>query len=480
MQIFLNNGSLILYFLLTHRLSFINFDDNFYSVKAMETVYEVLTKINSVLLIVFSASFIIQIVYIVLFFVPTKKYKPAQKLHKIAVIIPAHNEEKVIFSSVKNLFKQTYPKEFFKIYVIADNCTDRTAERAAEAGAEVIVHSSEKVERKNAGTAVDYAVKYILETDGEVEFFVRFDADNIPHPDYLAKMNDAFDSGAKAAKGFNHALNFTQNTISCISALWYIRDNAFTCRARSFMHLSQMLCGGGMMFSADTVREGFNCYSNSEDAQFTLALARKKIRAHYVADAIVYEDQPSTIGDLFKRNMRMGSGLFKLFFTDGIKSFAKFFVTYNLSLIDLLLSLVFIPIAVVGVIWFPFYYVWSVCWLVFSGNIAAAADVGYMIGIILVFAFVVPFVLQAILAYFVERKKIDVPFKKLVPAFLLFPFYMIVYAIGITLGVLGLGKWKIAERNVFYDRGFIKMFEKACGEKPELAYKNFNLKQLQN
>lgn len=435
----------------------------------MENVYNVLTKINNAFLIIFSVSFAVQLIYIILFFVPTKKYDSAKKHHKIAVIIPAHNEEKVIFSSVRNLFKQTYPKEFFKIYVIADNCTDRTAERAAEAGATVIVHNSTNGERKNAGSAIDYAVAYVLEMDGEVELFVRFDADNIPHPEYLIKMNDAFDSGAKAAKGFNHALNFTQNTISCISALWYIRDNAFTCRARSFLHLSQMLTGGGMMFSADTVRDGFKCLSNSEDAQFTLKLARKKIKAHYVAEAIVYEDQPSTIGDLFKRNMRMGGGLFKLFFTDGLKSFAKFFVTFNFSLIDLFLSLIFIPVALVGVIWFPFYYIWSVCWLVLSGNITAAADVGYLIAIIIIFAFAVPFVLQAILAYFVERKKIKVPFKKLIPAFLLFPFYMIIYAIGITLGTLGFGTWKIAERNVYYDRSFINIFEKACGEKPELA-----------
>ena len=69
----------------------------------MEKFYNVITTINNVVLIAFSVAFIFQLIYIVLFFVPTKKYKPAEKNHKIAVIVPAHNEEKVIFATIKNI-----------------------------------------------------------------------------------------------------------------------------------------------------------------------------------------------------------------------------------------------------------------------------------------------------------------------------------------------------------------------------------------
>jgi cellulose synthase/poly-beta-1,6-N-acetylglucosamine synthase-like glycosyltransferase len=297
---------------------------------------------------------------------------------------------------------------------------------------------------------------------------VRFDADNIPHPDYLTKMNDAFDSGVKAAKGYNHSLNFTQNTSSGISALWYMRDNAFTCRARSFLHLSQLLVGGGMMFSAELVKDGFGCYSNSEDAQFTLKLARQKVKAEYVPEAIVYEDQPSSVADLFKRNMRMGGGLFKLFFTDGFKSLAYFFKTGNFSLVDLFLSIIFVPVALVGVIWFPCYYVFSIVYALVTANYALAYTIGKTIVYILCFAFIIPFILQAMLAYAVERKRVGVPFKKLVVKMIIFPLYMIIYAIGITLGALGFNSWHIAKRNAYYDQSFIDAYEKACGQKPVL------------
>lgn len=439
---------------------------------SMQTLYNILTQINNVVLVIFSVAFVFQIVYILLFFVPVKKYPKAQKQHKIAVIIPAHNEEKVIARTVKNILKQSYARENYRIFVVADNCTDATAALAEQAGATVIVHNSQGKEKKNAGTAVHFGVDYILNNYPDTEFFVRFDADNIPHPDYLTKMNDAFESGVKAAKGYNHSFNFTQNTVSGISALWYIRDNAFTCRARSFLHLSQMLVGGGMMFSAEVVKDGFGCFSNSEDAQFTLKLARKKIRTHYVEDAVVYEDQPGSVGDLFKRNMRMGGGLFKLFFTDGLLSLLTFFVTFNFSLIDLFLSIIFIPIALLGVLWFPFYYVFSAVFMAVTADTVGLIALLQMLGIILSCAFILPFILQAVLAYFVERKKVRVPFKKLIGAFLLFPFYMIVYALGITLGAVGFSSWKIAERNVAVnciDQSFIEAFKEACGEEPWLG-----------
>ena len=79
-------------------------------------------------------------------------------------------------------------------------------------------------------------------------------------------------------------------------------------------------------------------------------------RTRYVPDAIVYEDQPSTLKDTVNRNKRMGNGLFKLFFTHGLRCFGKFFTTFRFGFLDLFLTLLFVPIAVVACTWFPLYY----------------------------------------------------------------------------------------------------------------------------
>ena len=56
-----------------------------------------------------------------------------KKNHKFMAIIPAHNEESVVANLIESLKNQNYPKELLDIYVIADNCTDRTAEVAKNA-----------------------------------------------------------------------------------------------------------------------------------------------------------------------------------------------------------------------------------------------------------------------------------------------------------------------------------------------------------
>ena len=52
-----------------------------------------------------------------------------------AVIVAAHNESAVIGQLLDNLYSLEYPKELYDIFVIADNCSDDTAEIAKQAGA---------------------------------------------------------------------------------------------------------------------------------------------------------------------------------------------------------------------------------------------------------------------------------------------------------------------------------------------------------
>ena len=61
-----------------------------------------------------------------------------EKLPFFDVIVPAHDEEQNIAATVVSLLAVDYPRNRFRVVVVADNCTDKTAERAREAGADVI------------------------------------------------------------------------------------------------------------------------------------------------------------------------------------------------------------------------------------------------------------------------------------------------------------------------------------------------------
>ena len=84
------------------------------------------------------------------------KEKPIvnEKKNKFMAIIPAHNESAVVVNLIESLKRQDYPKELFDIYVIADNCTDNTAQLAKDAGA--IVYERFDEEHKTKGYALNW------------------------------------------------------------------------------------------------------------------------------------------------------------------------------------------------------------------------------------------------------------------------------------------------------------------------------------
>ena len=73
----------------------------------------------------------------------------------------------------------------------------------------------------------------------------------------------------------------------------------------------------------------------------------------------MYEDQPSTISDTFKRYKRMAGALHSLFYTQGIKSLGLFFVRWKWTYIDMFLTLMFIPVCVLMCLWLPVYYIYT-------------------------------------------------------------------------------------------------------------------------
>ena len=429
----------------------------------MEEFNRILSIINDeALLTLIGVVFGIQIFYILLFFVRAKVYPAAKVKHKFGIVIPARNEAAVIAETIKCILKSDYPRELFDVFVVADNCTDNTAELARAAGAIVYERFDPDPKHHKAGYALKFLFEKIMAEHPGYEAFIKFDADNLMENDYISRMNDAFDAGVKCARGYSNSKNIDQNVITGISGLWYIRDCRFASNFRSAIGQGTMLGGAGMMFAAEIIeKHGWDCLSSSDDSEFTMRrLNQDKIKTMYVKDAIVYEDQPSTLKDTFNKYMRMARALNSLFWTQGIKSFFLFFVRWKWTYLDMFMTLMFIPICVLMCIWLPIYYIYILLYygiMQFKNGIIFYDDVTGMplfwkyvttIGYALAFAFVLAFILQALLAVALEHKRIKAPVKKMMPIVFLFPVFMIIYAAAITLGVFKKPKWKQIKRNV--------------------------------
>ena len=106
---------------------------------------------------------------------------------KFALVIAAHNEELVIAHIIDSLFRQNYPQHLYDVFVIADNCTDKTAEIAKEHGARVFERENKK--ERGKGYALEWMFNNIFAMEDKYDAVSVFDADNLVSSNYLMEMN---------------------------------------------------------------------------------------------------------------------------------------------------------------------------------------------------------------------------------------------------------------------------------------------------
>jgi len=170
-------------------------------------------------------------------------------IHTFALVVAAHNEEVVIGNMVDSLNKLNYPREAYDIFVIADNCTDKTAENAAAKGA--IVFERENKDLRGKGYALEWMFDKIFKMDKKYDYVSIFDADNIVHPNFLKRMNDALSEGYMVCEGFRDSKNPSDNWICGSYSLYYWGQNIFFNKSRMNMGLSCSINGTGFMIKKD-------------------------------------------------------------------------------------------------------------------------------------------------------------------------------------------------------------------------------------
>ena len=230
-----------------------------------------------------------------------------EKDHKFMAIIPAHNEENVIRNLIESLKKQDYPKELYDIYVIADNCTDATAEIAKEAGAKVLKRFDEA--HKTKGYALNWFLKQKIEEDADYDAFCVFDADNIVDKNFLKNMNKKLCQGEEIVQGYRDIKNPTDSWITGGYAIFYWMMNRFYHLARYNLGLSPLINGTGFMVKFDVVKpNGWQTITLTEDIEFSLINIAKGRKLGWATDAIVYDEQPVKFDQSWSQRSRWTVG----------------------------------------------------------------------------------------------------------------------------------------------------------------------------
>lgn len=221
------------------------------------------------------------------------KEKPLKedKQHRFMTIIPAHNEEKVVANLVESLKRLDYPKDLYDIYVIADNCTDKTAEVAKKAGA--IVYERFDEAHKTKGHALQWFLAQKIEEDAPYDAFCIFDADNIVDENFLKVMNKKLCQGEEVVQGYKDIKNPSDSWVSAGYAIFYWTMHRFYHLARYNIGLSPLMNGTGFMVKFDVIKpQGWNTKTLTEDIEFSLKRIIEGKKLGWARDAIVYDEQP--------------------------------------------------------------------------------------------------------------------------------------------------------------------------------------------
>ena len=255
----------------------------------------------------------------------TRKFKPAKHNHKYAILIPARNEEAVIANLLDSIHKQDYDMSLVTVFVVADNCTDRTAEIARKCGA--ICYERFDDEHRTKGYALQFLFERIEEDYGRMSFegYFIFDADNLLKEDFISRMNDSFDAGCKLITSYRNSKNFSESWVASTYALHWLRSIRTNHRPRSVLRLATNIQGTGFLFTNEIVRDGWKYTSLTEDRALTADAVAQGFEITYNDKAVFYDEQPVSVKVALRQRLRWSRGHLEAFVETGPYLFLNIF-----------------------------------------------------------------------------------------------------------------------------------------------------------
>lgn len=276
---------------------------------------------NFCVFLTFSICYMYQLYYVFV----TLTRKPAQHVaetnHRFAVLVSARNESAVIGDLIHSIHVQNYPQKLIDIFVIADNCTDDTADIARTAGAHVFERTN--TEQVGKGYALDFGYSNIQRYYGDqgYEAYFVFDADNVLDVNYFREMNNTFDSGAVASTSYRNSKNFDSNWISAGYGVWFLREAKYLNQSRLTLNTSCAVSGTGFFIAAPILERagGWKWHLLTEDIEFSTNTILEGERISYCPTAVVYDEQPTTFSDSWNQRFRWAKGFYQVFNHYGLR-----------------------------------------------------------------------------------------------------------------------------------------------------------------
>jgi cellulose synthase/poly-beta-1,6-N-acetylglucosamine synthase-like glycosyltransferase len=245
-----------------------------------------------------------------LFSTATPVPKPSARRLRFDIVVPAHDESAVIERTVASLLTLDWPREAFRVLVVADNCTDTTARLARAAGAEVIERYDPT--RRGKGYALEYGFE-ASDRQGRADAVVVVDADTVVSSNLLEAFAARLERGAQAIQSHYGVLNPHDSWRTRLLAIAFAAFHVLRSRARERLGLSCGIRGNGWCVSRRLLRTiPYRAFSLTEDLEYGIDLGLAGYRVHYAGEARVESDMVTSERIARSQRRRWEAGRFAL------------------------------------------------------------------------------------------------------------------------------------------------------------------------
>lgn len=229
------------------------------------------------------------------------------ELPRLAVVIPAHNEQDIVGTLLTSLGGIDYPRDRFEVYVIADNCTDDTAGVATRSGlAHALVRTD--AERRGKGYALAFAFDTLASHMPAFDAYVVIDADSVVDPGALRAYAAGLRGGPAAVQASNAVLNLEESPATALRWLALSLVNHIRPLGRNGLGANSTLTGNGMCLTAGLLkRQPWRAFGLTEDYQYYLTITVGGERVAYAPGARIRSIMPVSFDEMRTQDVRWES-----------------------------------------------------------------------------------------------------------------------------------------------------------------------------
>jgi cellulose synthase/poly-beta-1,6-N-acetylglucosamine synthase-like glycosyltransferase len=290
---------------------------------------------------------------------------------RIAILVPAYKEDAIILSAAKSYELLDYPADKYEVIVIADSLQPVTISTLRAEGVTVIPVSFQKSTKAKSLNAAFAQLQR-----GKYDIAVIADADNIPAPDFLKKVDAAFQQGYHAIQTQRVAKNL-DTPFAILDAANEMIANHINRKGANALGLSASVIGSGIAFEYELIEQALKETeaTGGFDKVLQQLLVDKGYRIHYLEEALIFDEKVENAAAFENQRKRwLSSQLVYLrqYFAKGFRALLKGRIDYfymavgqnmllpRMLLLAGVLLMTFVYLVFGRYLTIPF-YAWAIC-----------------------------------------------------------------------------------------------------------------------